>query len=70
MRWGCERCGQVMGAKEYPTEEEARRTAAAFDRGGTDDRGQHRSLVGMLPVRIWRALVNRSHEEPPDDSDR
>ncbi len=71
MRWGCERCGQVIGSKDYPTEAEAQHYAAAFDRRDTDDLGRRAPLIGMFPLRVWRSLTNRSHDhqEPPTYQD-
>lgn len=52
MHWECERgCGQASGSKTYPTAEEARRYAAAFDRTG--ELGKRAPLVGLLPLRLW-----------------
>ncbi|ORV99034.1 hypothetical protein [Mycobacterium kyorinense] len=53
LQWECERgCGQAGGSKTYPTAEEARRYAAAFDRTG--ELGKRAPLIGLLPLRLWR----------------
>ena len=59
MAWSCSRCGHEGGRKRYPTAADAARYAAAFDRGDGDDLGQRAPLVGLLPLRIARALRNR-----------
>lgn len=59
MRWKCERCGDALGAKEYASADEARRYAAAFNKRDTDDLGKRAPLVGLLPLRLWRAARRR-----------
>jgi hypothetical protein len=55
MHWECERgCGQASGSKPYPSAEEARRYAAAFDRTG--ELGKQAPLIGLLPLRLWHKL--------------
>lgn len=56
MTWACERCGEAGGSKTYPSAEEARRYAAAFDREDREDAGKRAPLVGLLPLRLWRAF--------------
>lgn len=56
MRWRCGRCGALGGEKAYGTEAEAARYAAAFDREDRDAIGKRAPLIGMLPLRIARAL--------------
>jgi len=58
MTWACERCG-AGGAKEYPSERDATRYAAAFDEEDLDDLGRRAPLLGMLPLRLWRSLRER-----------
>ncbi len=59
MRWECSRgCGE-LGSKVYPTAEEARRYAAAFDRRDSSDLGKRAPLIGLLPLRLWRKFANR-----------
>jgi hypothetical protein len=48
-------CGP-MGSKLYPTVREARRYAAAFNRRDTADIGTRAPLIGLFPLRLWRAL--------------
>ena len=55
MTWTCGRCGEG-GAKTYATADEAERYARAFDREDRADLGRRAPLVGLLPLRIWRAL--------------
>jgi hypothetical protein len=59
MTWSCERCGAPGGAKTYATTAEAARYAAAFDREDRSDLGRRAPLVGLLPLRLWRAWRDR-----------
>jgi hypothetical protein len=52
MTWRCA-CG-AGGAKQYPTAEDARRYARAFDREDRADIGRRAPLLGMFPLRVWR----------------
>jgi hypothetical protein len=65
MRWACERCGGASGEKEYPTAEEARRFARAFDYDQRDSTGKRAPLFGLLPLQIGRKLIDgvRRQEE-------
>jgi hypothetical protein len=57
MRWECDRgCEQQSGSKHYPTAEEARRYATAFNRRDTADLGKRAPLLGLLPLRLWRIV--------------
>ena len=56
MRWTCERGCGARGEKLYPTPADARRYAKAFDREDRADIGHRAPLVGLLPLRLWRAL--------------
>lgn len=56
MRWACERGCEGGGEKIYPTPAQARHYAAAFDREDRRDLGRRAPLIGLLPLRIWRAL--------------
>ncbi|MEA2254389.1 MAG: hypothetical protein QOG35_434, partial [Solirubrobacteraceae bacterium] len=47
------------GAKRYPTAEDAQRYASALDREDVEDRGRRAPLLGLLPLRIARALRRR-----------
>jgi hypothetical protein len=58
MRWSCQRCG-VGGTKEYATAADARRYAQGLDREDRQDLGRRAPLIGLLPLRIWRALRRR-----------
>ena len=55
MTWACVRCGNVGGQKTYASIEEAQRYAAVFDREDREDMGRRAPLVGLLPLRLWRA---------------
>jgi hypothetical protein len=57
MYWECARgCGQARGSKIYPTEAQARRYAAAFDRRDGRELGKRAPLLGLLPLRLWHKL--------------
>jgi hypothetical protein len=58
MRWRCQRCG-FAGEKRYPDAAAAARYAGAFDREDRADLGRRAPLVGLLPLRLWRALKRR-----------
>jgi hypothetical protein len=59
MRWSCERCGFAGGEKTYVSAADATRFAAAFDREDRADLGRRAPLIGLLPLRIWRAWRDR-----------
>ena len=54
--WECERGCGAGGSKRYDTAAEAKRYATAFDREDRDDLGRRATLVGLFPLRIYRAL--------------
>ncbi len=56
MIWRCERGCGAGGSKRYDTAAEATRYANAFDREDRDDLGRRAPLVGLFPLRIYRAL--------------
>jgi hypothetical protein len=58
MRWQCERGCGAQGAKRYPSAEDARRYAGAFDREDRQDVGR-RAPLGLLPLRLLRAARRR-----------
>jgi hypothetical protein len=58
LRWHCERGCGAGGSKRYPTAEDARRYAAAFDREDRQDLGR-RAPLGLFPLRLARALRRR-----------
>jgi hypothetical protein len=59
MSWTCERCGAFGGSKEYASADEAIQFARAFDREDRADLGRRAPLVGLLPLRLWRAWRDR-----------
>jgi len=63
MSWSCGRCGIPGGSKRYATADDAARYAAAFDREDREDIGRRAPLVGLLPLRIARALRARGADE-------
>jgi hypothetical protein len=66
MRWECRRGCGAGGSKVYPSAEQARRYARAFDREDRDDLGRRAPLVGLLPLRIARAIRQRRRQSRPD----
>jgi hypothetical protein len=56
MTWRCQRGCGAHGSKTYPTADQARRFAAAFDREDRDDLGRRAPLLGMFPLRLWRRV--------------
>ena len=56
MRWTCQRGCGAGGEKIYTSASDARRYASAFDREDRDNVGRRAPLIGLLPLRIWRAL--------------
>ena len=59
MSWTCERCGTVGGRKDYATADEAAQFAHALDREDRSDLGRRAPLIGLLPLRLWRAWRER-----------
>ena len=59
MTWSCERCGATGGSKTYASAAEAERYASALDREDRDALGRRAPLVGLLPLRLWRAWRDR-----------
>ncbi len=60
MRWGCERCGEAGGEKEYRSAAEAERFARAFDFDERGSTGKRAPLFGLLPLRLGRMLYDRA----------
>jgi hypothetical protein len=56
LRWACQRGCGARGEKLYPMPADARRYASVFDREDRDDLGRRAPLIGLLPLRISRAL--------------
>jgi hypothetical protein len=59
MLWECQRGCGAGGSKGYPTAQEATRYAKAFDREDRDAIGRRAPLVGLFPLRLYRALRRR-----------
>jgi hypothetical protein len=59
MSWSCDRCGAELGSKTYPDAEAAERYARALDREDSEDLGRRAPLIGLLPLRLWRAMKER-----------
>ena len=56
MLWEWQRGCGMAGTKTYPTAAEAERYARAFDREDRADLGKRAPLIGLLPLRLARAL--------------
>ncbi len=56
MTWTCQRGCAVGGSKSYASAAEARKFATAFDKEDADDLGRRAPLLGMLPLRMARAV--------------
>ena len=59
MTWQCERCGTFGGRKQYASAADAERYARSFDKEDRADLGRRAPLVGLLPLRLWRAWRDR-----------
>jgi hypothetical protein len=59
MRWECVRGCGAGGEKRYPTADDAARYARAFDREDREDLGRRAPLIGLFPLRLYRALKGR-----------
>jgi len=59
MTWRCRRGCGVAGRKRYSTAADAARYAKAFDREDRADLGRRAPLVGLLPLRLVRAVRKR-----------
>jgi hypothetical protein len=59
MQWTCIRgCGEG-GRKKYADPAAAARYARGFNRKDSDDIGKRAPLIGMFPLRLWRAWRRR-----------
>ena len=56
MIWTCRRGCGAGGSKRYANAEDAARYARGLDREDSADLGKRAPLVGLLPLRIMRAL--------------
>jgi hypothetical protein len=59
LTWTCQRGCGAGGSKRYPTAADAERYARAFDREDREDLGRRAPLVGLFPLRLYRALRDR-----------
>jgi hypothetical protein len=59
MRWECERGCGFGGAKTYPSADDARRYATAFDRDPLDATSR-RPMLSVLPLWLGRRWRRRS----------
>lgn len=60
MHWRCARGCGAGGSKRYPTAQDAHRYAQGLDREDREDLGRRAPLVGLLPLRLFRALRKRA----------
>lgn len=56
MMWRCARDCGAGGSKRYPSPADAVRYARALDREDRADLGRRAPLVGLLPLRLARAV--------------
>jgi len=59
MRWECQRGCGAAGSKQYSSAADAQRYASAFDREDREALGKRAPLVGLFPLRLYRALRDR-----------
>jgi hypothetical protein len=64
MRWRCQRGCGAGGTKQYATTEDAHRYSRAFDREDREDLGRRAPLIGLLPLRLARAMQRRRTRRP------
>jgi hypothetical protein len=59
MVWRCSRGCGAGGSKRYASAGEAERYARSFDREDREDLGRRAPLLGLLPLRLIRALKGK-----------
>jgi hypothetical protein len=59
MRWECQRGCGAGGSKRYASAEDASRYARGFDREDRADLGRRAPLLGLFPLRLFRAFRER-----------
>jgi hypothetical protein len=59
MVWRCARGCGTGGSKRYESAEQAERYARSFDREDREDLGRRAPLLGLLPLRLARALKRK-----------
>jgi hypothetical protein len=59
MVWRCARGCGAGGSKRYESAEQAERYARSFDREDREDLGRRAPLLGLLPLRLARALKRK-----------
>ena len=59
MVWRCARGCGAGGSKRYEFAEQAERYARLFDREDREDLGRRAPLLGLLPLRLARALKRK-----------
>ncbi|GAA4763906.1 hypothetical protein GCM10023199_50980 [Actinomycetospora chibensis] len=62
--WSCSRGCGAGGNKRYSSAADARRYAAAFDRPDSEDLGRNAPVLGMWPLRVWRAMTRSRRRRP------
>jgi hypothetical protein len=60
MTWRCTRGCGAGGSKRYASAEAAERYARSFDREDHEDLGRRAPLLGLLPLRLLRALRRKA----------
>jgi hypothetical protein len=59
MVWRCARGCGAGGSKRYESAEQSERYARLFDREDREDLGRRAPLLGLLPLRLARALKRK-----------
>jgi hypothetical protein len=59
MVWRCARGCGAGGSKRYESAEQAERYARSLDREDREDLGRRARLLGLLPLRLARALKRK-----------
>ncbi|WP_255945124.1 hypothetical protein [Streptomyces odontomachi] len=62
LEWRCARGCGAEGSKKYASAQDADRYARAFDLEDRADLGRRAPLVGLFPLRLWRALRSRRQQ--------
>ncbi len=60
MSWSCARGCGAGGSKDYPDAAAAARYAQALSATDADDLGKRAPILGMFPLRLWRAWRRHS----------
>jgi hypothetical protein len=59
LRWHCDRCGEALGVRHYPSAALAERYARALDRGDAAPLGRRAPPFALLPLKLVRGRRRR-----------